>query len=44
MASLKAHYKDIDLLIPEQLHSVTPTARSPPLTMKTARRPTKVIA
>src|SRR5450432_2774756 len=23
MASLKAHYKDIDLLIPEQLHSVT---------------------
>jgi cellulose synthase/poly-beta-1,6-N-acetylglucosamine synthase-like glycosyltransferase/peptidoglycan/xylan/chitin deacetylase (PgdA/CDA1 family)/spore germination protein YaaH len=24
MASLKAHYKDIDLLVPEQLHSVTP--------------------
>ena len=24
MASLKAHYKDLDLLIPEQLHSVTP--------------------
>jgi peptidoglycan-N-acetylglucosamine deacetylase len=23
MASLKAHYKDIDLLVPEQLHSVT---------------------
>jgi hypothetical protein len=24
MASLKGHYKDLDLLIPEQLHSVTP--------------------
>src|SRR2546429_5445498 len=24
IASLKKHYKDIDLLIPEQLHSVTP--------------------
>src|SRR5712691_10660622 len=24
LASLKKHYKDIDLLIPEQLHSVTP--------------------
>jgi peptidoglycan-N-acetylglucosamine deacetylase len=24
VASLKAHYKDIDLLVPEQLHSVTP--------------------
>jgi cellulose synthase/poly-beta-1,6-N-acetylglucosamine synthase-like glycosyltransferase/peptidoglycan/xylan/chitin deacetylase (PgdA/CDA1 family) len=24
MASLKKHYKDIDLIIPEQLHSVTP--------------------
>src|SRR6266571_3193919 len=24
LASLKKHYKDIDLLIPEQLHAVTP--------------------
>src|SRR5207245_3643273 len=24
LASLKQHYKDIDLLIPEQLHAVTP--------------------
>src|SRR6202008_2032780 len=24
LASLKKHYKDLDLLIPEQLHAVTP--------------------
>jgi len=27
LASLKKHYKDIDLLIPEQLHAVTRMAR-----------------
>src|SRR5499425_3757592 len=27
LASLKKHYKDIDLLMPEQLHAVTPDGR-----------------
>src|SRR6516165_8354785 len=27
LASLKKHYKDIDLLIPEQLHAVTPDGK-----------------
>src|ERR1700676_3017279 len=44
MASLKGHYKDIDLLIPEQLHAVTPDGAITAIDYENGQNTTKASA
>ena len=41
LASLKGHYKDIDLLIPEQLHSIAPDGSFSVVDYETSQNPVK---